>query len=228
MKNLKQFIEEVENTLSEICAVEDLIKLGLIENEEEAELLREKNLPPQYIQFSSLQIIYTKKAIMAWLWHKYSVAFLDPTEKEQMIIRMERNLMKRSKTYDHIVEINQAAKEVMHPRDPKKERWAPSWINEVKLMDEDDQRKLYAGVIGPVDRWEAEDGHKRYPGAFMTIKGFAQYYPSFTEQFFRTRMKSKDFIDKVVRRINKSVFIGVEEFWGWIRDCPKVNLHGAE
>lgn len=112
-----------------------------------------------------------------------------------------------------------------HPMNKKFEKEEPleDWKRDIPVMDEKSQSKMYAGITGPIERWELESTHKQYPGAFMTVKGFTQYYPSFTEQFLRTRLKNKEFVSKAVRRIRSSVFIEVEGFWSWLRTCPRTN-----
>lgn len=66
---------------------------------------------------------------------------------------------------------------------------------------------------------ELDVGNAPQEGKFLKIKRFIQLYPSFTEGFFRFHCtKNSDFIKRVVRRVNTSVYISVDDFWKWMDD----------
>jgi hypothetical protein len=64
---IKDFIDDIEKKLPDLCTTNDLIKFKLFSSHFEANVRRKKGHPPDFIYFSKRRVVYPKTCVIAWL-----------------------------------------------------------------------------------------------------------------------------------------------------------------
>lgn len=65
--SIKNFIEEIEKQLPDLCTSQDLVELKLFSSPFEAMVRRKRGQPPEFLYLSKRRIVYPKSVVIEWL-----------------------------------------------------------------------------------------------------------------------------------------------------------------